>query len=267
MQYYISNSYGSFTGPHTKHQLLNAGLKRDTLVWREGFTTWYPAYQLTELSDIIASTPLPLAATPTTPSNLPPAMPASKPAMSVRDLAKQSEIGELQAKVLPKAKTAQKPMAKPAQKPVGSPVQKPAAKPAQKPVVKPAKKPSAKEITAKNDASKKNGGSKYDHPVSPWFNESIWLLAFVIIHVILALTDMTTFEYIYLDILGAILCITGIVIGSKIKSLNKVSYAKNSVTRNQAEKLSKFNGFLVSATAAAGFLIILYQSAHYVYVC
>ena len=103
--------------------------------------------------------------------------------------------------------------------------------------------------------------------MSPWFNESIWLLVFVIIHVILALTDMTTFEYIYLDILGAILCITGIVIGARIKSLNKVSYAKDSATRNQAEKLSKFNGFLVSATAAAGFLIILYQSAHYVYVC
>lgn len=235
MQYYISNSYGSFTGPHTKHQLLSAGLKRDTLVWREGFTTWYPAYQLTELSDIIASTPPPLATTPTTPSNLPPAMPASQPAMSSRDIARQSEIGESQAKVLPKAK--------------------------------PAQKPAAKETTAKSNASKKSSKSKYDHPVSPWFNESIWLLAFVIIHVILALTDMTTFEYIYLDILGAILCITGIVIGSKIKSLNKVSYAKNSATRNQAEKLSKFNGFLVSATAAAGFLIILYQSAHYVYIC
>lgn len=243
MQYYISNSYGSFTGPHTKHQLLNAGLKRDTLVWREEFTTWYPAYQLAELSDIITSTPPPLAASPTTPSNLPPAMPASQPAMSTRDLAKQSEIGEPQAKVMPAAKPAQKPVAKPAQKPV------------------------AKETTAKSNASKKSSKSKYDHPVSPWFNESIWLLAFVIIHVILALTDMTTFEYIYLDILGAILCITGIVIGSKIKSLNKVSYAKNSATRNQAEKLSKFNGFLVSATAAAGFLIILYQSAHYVYVC
>lgn len=233
MQYYISNSYGSFTGPHTKHQLLSAGLKRDTLVWREGFTTWYPAYQLAELSDIITSTPPPLAASPTTPSNLPPAMPASQPAMSAK--------------------------AKPAQKPVE--------KPAHKPVAKPAQKPAAKETTAKSNASKKSSKSKYDHPVSPWFNESIWLLAFVIIHVILALTDMTTFEYIYLDILGAILCITGIVIGSKIKSLNKVSYAKNSATRNQAEKLSKFNGFLVSATAAAGFLIILYQSAHYVYVC
>lgn len=259
MEYYISNSYGSFTGPHTKHQLLNAGLKRDTLVWREGFTTWYPAYQLPELNDIISSTPPPLAATPTAPSNLPPAMPASQLAMSAKDIAKQSEISEPQAKILPKTKPAEDLAAKPAKRPV--------AKPAKKPVVSPTQKPVAKETTAKNNASKKNSKSKYDHPVSPWFNESIWLLAFVIIHVILALTDMTTFEYIYLDILGAILCITGIVIGAKIKSLNKVSYAKDSATRNQAEKLSKINGFLVSATAAAGFLIILYQSAHYVYVC
>lgn len=250
MEYYISNTYGSFTGPHLKHQLLNAGLKRDTLVWREGFTTWYPAYQLPELNDIISSIP-PLAATPTAPSNLPPAMPASQLAMSAKDIAKQSEISEPQAKILPKTK----------------PAEDLAAKPAKKPVVSPTQKPVAKETTAKNNASKKNSKSKYDHPVSPWFNESIWLLAFVIIHVILALTDMTTFEYIYLDILGAILCITGIVIGAKIKNLNKVSYAKDSATRNQAEKLSKFNGFLVSATAAAGFLIILYQSAHYVYVC
>lgn len=266
MEYYISNSYGSFTGPHSKQQLLNAGLKRDTLVWREGFTTWYPAYQLPELNDIIACPP-PLAATPTAPCNLPPALPVSQPAMSTRHIAEQSKISEPQAKTLPKAKPAETPKAKSSAKPAAKPVAKPVAKPAPKPAAKPASKPVAKETTAKNNASKKNDKSKYDHPVSPWFNESIWLLAFVIIHVILALTDMTTFEYIYLDILGAVLCITGIVIGAKIKSLNKVSYAKNSATRNQAEKLSKFNGFLVSATAAAGFLIILYQSAHYVYVC
>ncbi len=267
MEYYISNSYGSFTGPHSKHQLLNAGLKRDTLVWREGFTTWYPAHQLPELNDIIASTPPPLAETSNAPGNLPPVMPASQPVMKAKVITKQSEKNEPQTNVMPKAKLTEKPAAKNAQKPVAKNAQKPAAKNAQKPVAKNAQKPVAKETTAKNNASKKNGKSKYDHPVSPWFNESVWLLAFVIIHVILALTDMTTFEYIYLDILGAILCITGIVIGAKIKSLNKVSYAKNSTTRNQAEKLSKFNGYLVSATAAAGFLIILYQSAHYVYVC
>ena len=94
----------------------------------------------------------------------------------------------------------------------------------------------------KKSGSKKDSKTKYDFPVSPWLSESIWLLAFVIIHAILALTDMTTFEYIYLDIVGAVLSITGIVIGIKIKSLNKVSYAKSSDTRNLAEKFSKFNG-------------------------
>ena len=91
MDYYISNNYGSFTGPHLKHQLLSAGLKRDTMVWREGFPTWYPAYQLPELSDIFASTPPPLAATPYIPGNQPPALPASQPAVSTQNIAKQGE--------------------------------------------------------------------------------------------------------------------------------------------------------------------------------
>ena len=259
MEYYISNNYGSFTGPHLKHQLLSAGLKRDTMVWREGFPTWYPAYQLPELSDLFASTPPPLAATPYVPSNQPPALPASQPAVSAQNIAKQGESPQPQKEIKPAVKTHPKPSAKSAARPVAKPAAKPVAKSADKPVAKPA--------TAKKSGSKKDSMTKYDFPVSPWLSESIWLLAFVIIHAILALTDMTTFEYIYLDIVGAVLSITGIVIGIKIKSLNKVSYAKGSDTRNLAEKFSKFNGFLVSATAAAGFLIILYQSAPYVYVC
>ena len=243
MEYYISNNYGSFTGPHLKHQLLSAGLKRDTMVWREGFPTWYPAYQLPELSDIFASTPPPLATTPYVPGNQPPALPASQPAVSAQNIAKQGESPQPHKEIKPAIKTHPKPSVKSVAKPV------------------------AKPATAKKSGSKKDSKTKYDFPVSPWLSESIWLLAFVIIHAILALTDMTTFEYIYLDIVGAVLSITGIVIGIKIKSLNKVSYAKGSDTRNLAEKFSKFNGFLVSATAAAGFLIILYQSAHYVYVC
>ena len=259
MEYYISNNYGSFTGPHLKHQLLSAGLKRDTMVWREGFPTWYPAYQLPELSDIFASTPPPLAATPYTPGNQPPALPASQPAVSTQNIAKQGESPQPHKEIKPAVKTHPKPSVKSAARPVARPAAKPVAKSADKSVAKPA--------TAKKSGSKKDSKTKYDFPVSPWLSESIWLLAFVIIHAILALTDMTTFEYIYLDIVGAVLSITGIVIGLKIKSLNKVSYAKGSDTRNLAEKFSKFNGFLVSATAAAGFLIILYQSAHYVYVC
>ena len=59
----------------------------------------------------------------------------------------------------------------------------------------------------------------------------------------------------------------GIVIGIKIRKLNAISYKKGSESRLKAEKLGYFNGILVSATAAIGFLIILVQSAHYVYVC
>ena len=83
----------------------------------------------------------------------------------------------------------------------------------------------------------------------------------------MAIFDWTTFEYLYVDIVGAVLSITGIIIGIKIRKLNKISYKKGSETRLKAEKLGYFNGFFVSTIAAIGFIIILIQSAHYVFVC
>ena len=59
----------------------------------------------------------------------------------------------------------------------------------------------------------------------------------------------------------------GIAIGVKIRKLNNISYKKGCESRLKAEKLGYFNGIFVSTIAAIGFLIILVQSAHYVYVC
>ncbi|MBR5030988.1 MAG: DUF4339 domain-containing protein [Muribaculaceae bacterium] len=243
MDYYLSKNDGLFTGPFAIDQLIANGLERDTLVWREGLAAWFPAYQLPELNEIIAETPPPIEVTLSHTANeeqqpLPQAPAVIQPAVN-------KNVAEVVKKAQPK------PAVK-ANGDVNTQVTK--------------KKTTAVTTEKKKEKEKKKTKTKYDHPVAPWFNESIWLLAFVIIHAILGLTKTTTFEYIYLDLLGAALSITGIVIGMKIKNLNKVSYAKGSATRNVAENLSKINGYLVSATAAIGFLVILVQSAHYVYV-
>ena len=266
MEYYLSNNDGNFFGPFPMHQLLNAGMKRETMVWREGLSAWYPAYLLPELNEVINSTPPPLEITLNAPDELPPELPAEPKPMPVAKIARKPEPVQVE-------KTAVKPMAKPASKTSNktsgktSETTKPASSASKKTseATKTTSKTSDK-TKEKSDTNKKKK-TKYDYPVGEWLKESFWLLAFVIIHVLLAIFQYTTFEYIYLDIFGAILCTIGIIIGYKIKALNKESYAKGSASRNAAEKLSKFNGFLVSATAAAGFLIILYQSAHYVYIC
>lgn len=268
MEYYLSNNDGNFYGPFPVHQLLNAGIKRETMVWRKGLTAWYPAYLLPELNDVINNTPPPLEITLNAPDNQSTELPETQLEASVV-CTPQGESAKPETKSMTEAKIdrEQEPaaVAKTADKPVERPTKKPTKRTARKSAVKPAEKP-AKKDKKKNNTGK-NKKSKYDYPVSEWRIESIWLLAFVIIHIIMALSGQSTFSYIYLDIFGAILSITGIIIGYKIKALNKVSYAKDSDSRNAAEKLSKFNGFLVSTTAAIGFIIILYQSAHYVYVC
>ena len=259
MEYYLSNNDGNFSGPYLLQQLHSAGIKRETMVWREGLSAWYPAYLLPELNDVINLIPPPLEITLNAPDFQPPELPEIQQAMGTENMVVQSEGNEPATKAKPVAKKQSKPK-KTAAKPV--------AKEAEKPVAKEAKKPVKKEADTKKSGSQKESKTKYDHPVSPWFNESIWLLAFVLIHALIEVcSDKINITYIYLDIIGAALCITGVIIGAKIKALNKVSYAKDSATRNQAEKLARFNGFFVSATAAAGFLIVLYQTAHYVYVC
>lgn len=239
------------------------------MVWREGLSAWYPAYLLPELNDVINLIPPPLEITLNAPDFQPPELPEIQQAMGTENMVMQSEGNEPPTKAKTVAKMHQKAATqKTAAKPVVKEVEKPVAKETEKPVAKEAEKPVKKEADTKKSGSQKKSKTKYDHPVSPWFNESIWLLAFVLIHTLIEVcSDKINITYIYLDIIGAALCITGVIIGAKIKALNKVSYAKDSATRNQAEKLARFNGFFVSATAAAGFLIVLYQTAHYVYVC
>lgn len=241
MKYYLSNNDGAYIGPFDPDQLIDNGLKRDTMVWREGLTSWFPAYQLPELSNIVDQTPPPLE-------------------MTLGHMSSNSPMTEGQPpqQVNPPTVTVPKEVQP---------------KPAVKTVTKStaANKPAVKETAAvttkkKAETTKKKPKTKYSYPVASWLNESITLLVFVAIHAGMALCKWTTWEYIYLDAVGALLCIVGIVIGSKIKNLNGVSYDKDTPSRNLAEKLSYFNGLFVSVTAAIGFIIILVQSAHYVYV-
>ncbi len=227
MFYYISNNYEQYSGPFAIDQLIANGLKRDSLVWRDGFTAWLPAWQVQELAGIIGNTPPPLEITL---QNV--QVPKRAPAVS-------------------KVRTAQKAPA----------ISKESI--AKKPTAAKKEQTSKKPTTAAK--TKKNKG-KRSYPVASWLPEAVALLIFIAIHASMALAGWTIWEYIYLDALGAVLCIIAIAIGAKIKALNKVSYENGSASRFQAERRSKFNGFFVSTLAAIGFLIILVQSAHYVYV-
>lgn len=262
MDYYIAKD-GQHSGPYHKEQLIANGLTPNSLVWRQGMTAWMPANQLPELSDIIADAPPPLDVVIVKPkqhASTPPAAPSANQQLK-QELEQsqrlkqqlQDEVDRLQQSHV----KSPKPIAKETR-----PVNKP--KSESKP--KSTTKASVSKKNSSTTKSSKKAKTKYDHPVADWRNESIWLLAFVVIHAAMALLGWTTWWYLYLDIAGALLSITGIAIGSKIKSLNKISYVKDSASRLEAERWSTFNGFLVSATAAAGFLIILVQSAHYIYV-
>ena len=103
--------------------------------------------------------------------------------------------------------------------------------------------------------------TRYDFPCPTWTIETLILLACVAVHFMLGITGRTTFYYIFLDLIGAALCITALVMGSKIKKLNAISYSKDSTSRTQADKLTSTLSWLVSMTAIAGFLIILIQSS------
>ena len=252
MDYYISKNDGQYSGPYKKDQLISNGLDLDDLVWREGLASWMPVNQLPELSDIIQDVPPPMEMT------LGPVQVVQQPVQQVtnEEVLMQKQLEHLNKEKEELNKLLEQKKSEGDKKLVAAREQHLTEKKEQK------KKEDEK---AKKAATKSKKKTKYDHPVASWLNESIWLLVFVFIHAIMALAGCTTFEYFYFDIVGAVLSITGIVIGCKIKKLNKVSYKKNSESRLKAESLSRFNGFLTSANAAAGFLIILVQSAYYVY--
>lgn len=259
MDYYIALPGKKRGGPYKKKDLIANGIKPDSLVWRQGLETWMAAKQVEDLRDLFVGTNKPALAIAPPPLPTPPPMPTSAmPETSPETITLQRELDESRREINElKASVAK--LQKSSAKPVKSTTAKPIAK----------AKSSTSDDSKKKEkkAEKKKEKTKYDHPVCDWCNESIWLLVIVICHALMALFQWTTFEYIYLDIVGAVLSITGIAIGSKIKKLNKISYKKDSESRLKAEPLGHFNGILVSATAAVGFLIILVQSAHYVYVC
>lgn len=250
MVYYISKNDGHYLGPFKKEQLIANGLDLGTLVWRQGMEAWLPANQMPELSDIIGDVPPPMNVvidTPTATTSTPADVEAALEQQLAQSKRRKEELRQqmLQMKQQAEAST------KLAQ------IKEEKDKETEK---------SSKSTTLESKSKKKPKKTKYDFPVADWRNESIWLLAFVLIHAIMALMGWTTWWYIYLDIVGAALSIAGITLGARIKKLNKISHKKNSPERLKAEQLSNINGYLVSATAAVGFLIILVQSAYYVYV-
>jgi hypothetical protein len=255
MDYYISNNDGRYSGPFKKEQLIAAGLDLDTMVWRQGMAAWTPAKLLPELSDIIADVPPPMEIT-LGPSIVQP-QPIQQPVQ--QEVAYSDDTNakiRMQLEQLNKEKDELKKLLE--QKKAEGDKKLVAARAQHQAEIKEQKKQKEKEAKKK---------TKYDYPVCDWRNESIWLLVFVICHAAMAIAGWTTFFYLYIDILGAVLSIIGIVIGCKIRELNKISYKKGSESRLKAEPLGYYNGILVSATAAIGFLIILVQSAYYVYIC
>ena len=270
MVYYISKNDGKYQGPFNKEALIANGLDLDTMVWREGLPAWTPAKMLPELADIIGDVPPPMEVVigPSSATIQPVQQPAQPQQMQMQqqpvqqianqEIEMQKQLDELNRKkeelkkVLEQRKTQ-----KLAEGQTKSVVEKKEQK-------KPVETKDKKEVTKRKSKKK----TKYDHPVADWRNESIWLLVFVIIHALIEICgDKTNYTYLYLDIIGAVLSITGIIIGLNIRRLNKISYKKGSESRLKAEKLGYFNGIFVSATAAVGFLIVLVQTAYYVYTC
>jgi uncharacterized membrane protein YgcG len=97
----------------------------------------------------------------------------------------------------------------------------------------------------------------YDFPCPTWTKEAWIVLACVAGHFFLGITGITKFFYIFFDIIGFVLCFTALYIGSKIKTLNKASYAERTPTREKGDKLARINGWLVSITTLIGMIVIL----------
>lgn len=260
MDYYISKNNGQYSGPFKKEQLIANGLELGDLVWRQGLTAWMPANQLPELRDIINDVPPPMEMV------LSPEAPTSATATAVSKTAPKQEIAESKRKI----QKPKEPVSKTKEAKVSKDKALTTARTTSAATTSLKKTDTKVAATTKEKpkAKAKEKKTKYNYPVADWRNEAIWLLAFVLIHALIEVCgDKINFTYIYLDIVGALMSITGIITGMKIRELNKISYEKNSEPRLLAEKLGYFNGIFVSATAAIGFLIVLVQSAYYVYLC
>ena len=102
--------------------------------------------------------------------------------------------------------------------------------------------------------------TKYDFPCPTWIKETLMVLACVAGHFLLGITGITTFFYIFFDIIGFFLCFIALVIGFKIRNLNSLSHLQGTPSREKGDKLARTNGWLVSITTLIGVIIILVQS-------
>lgn len=261
MDYYISSADGKYKGPFKKENLIANGLKPETLVWRQGQASWLPARDMPEIADLLVATPPPLAMAMAQHASMTSPPPLSQLQNSKDALAQELEQSRLELEELKKSVITLENAKKKTKAPAGGNV---TASSQLKSKPKSAGTNTGKAKTTTK--AKKKPNNRYSYPVATWLNESITLMVIVVTHVLLAITGYTTFFYIYLDAVGAVLCATGITLGLNIQALNKISYKKDSPSRIKADKLSYINGLLVSVTAAIGFLIILVQSAHYIYV-
>jgi len=260
MDYYISKNNGKYSGPFKKEQLINNGLDLNDLVWRQGLEAWIPANQLPELRDIINDVPPPMEMV------ISPEIHGSAQATVMSEATMKQELVESKREI----QELKESVAKLKESKVSKDKALTTARTTSAATTSLKKTDTKVAATTKEKpkAKAKEKKTKYNYPVADWRNESIWLLVFVAIHAWIELYgDKINYTYIYLDFIGAVLSITGIVIGMKIRKLNNISYEKNSKSRLKAEKLGYFNGIFVSATAAIGFLIVLVQSAYYVYTC
>lgn len=102
--------------------------------------------------------------------------------------------------------------------------------------------------------------TKYDFPAATWTNETLVILACVVGHLVLGISRVTTFEYIFLDIVGLLMCATSLIIGYNIKRLNRVSFAQDSPSRVKADRLARIAGWIVAVAFIMGSIVIFYQS-------
>lgn len=262
MEYYISGNNGKYSGPFKKEDLIKNGVTTHTMIWRQGLSAWLPAKDLAEIADIFTvplPPPLASAAAKHEATASPPPLTAvqnNHDALAQELERSRMELEELKKTVIT-LENANKKIDRP--RPVTASKSSPKKAVAKSTTTSAKKdKPEAKE--------KKKAKTRYSFPVASWLTEACVLMACVIVHFVLGITNTTTYSYIYLDIVGAALCAIAISLGMSIKKLNNISYKEKSPERIKADKLSYFNGLLVSVTAAIGFLIILVQSAHYVYV-
>lgn len=107
--------------------------------------------------------------------------------------------------------------------------------------------------------------TKYDFPSPSWLKETLFVLVCISGHFFLGITGITTTWYIFIDIVGFVLCIPAIIIATNINSLCKISFAENSPTRIKADRLARFNGWLVGVLFILGCIVIFYQSANDMY--